>query len=62
MLGRRRDLRDLPLLITLLGDAETGVVIQALSSIRMVAQTNTVTTAIPAVAGLVAGPRPAVAA
>jgi hypothetical protein len=62
LLGRRRDQRDLPLFIACLSDAEERVVVQALSSIRMLAQTHPVPAAIPSVAALVADPRPAVAA
>ncbi|HZC79916.1 MAG TPA: hypothetical protein VE258_19330, partial [Ktedonobacterales bacterium] len=62
LLGRRRDLRDLPLFIACLDDTEERVVVQALSSIRMLAQIHPVPAAIPSVVALVADPRPAVAA
>lgn len=61
LLGRRRDPHDLPLLLARLDDAVERVVVEALSSIRLLAQAHSIPEAIPAVAVLVADPRPAVA-
>jgi hypothetical protein len=61
LLGRRRHLDDLPLLIARLDDPEERVVLDALHGAAMIAQIHPAGVAIPSVRKLLSHPRPTIA-